>query len=106
MNSPLADLALRKQLLLARSSLCRLEIRHDVEVVRDSLTWRNTAIVAARSPTVRSAAFLLATEVVGHDRMAHFLAYAGRALAFTRLVRVAIELVRTPPGGAEDPQQL
>lgn len=104
MNRPVEDLALRKQLLLARSSLCRLKIRHDVEIVRGGLTWQHAGAVAVRSYPVRSGAFFLATEYLGHDRMARLLANAGRALAIARVARLAIELLRTPPADAEGPQ--
>ena len=37
MSSALENLALRKQLLLARSTLCRLRIGHELGVMRQSL---------------------------------------------------------------------
>jgi hypothetical protein len=105
MARALADLALRKQLLLARSSLCRLKIRHEAEVVRESLAWRNVAVAAAQSHTTRSAAFLLAAELMGHERMARLLAYAGRATALARLARLAIALLHRQPADPACPPQ-
>jgi hypothetical protein len=105
MNKALANLALRRQLLLARSSLCRLKIRHEVGVLREGLAWRQVAVAAAQSHTTRSAAFLLAAELVGHERMARMLVYAGRATALARLARLAIALLHRQPADPAGPPQ-
>ena len=102
MNRPLETFALRKQLLVARSSLCRLKIRHEVEVMRESLTWRRAGSAVAGSLPVSSAVFLIAAGGLGHGRMARWLAFAGRALAIARLASLAATLMRDsragPPG--------
>jgi hypothetical protein len=45
-NSALENLALRKQVLLARSTLCRLRIRHELNGVQETL--RRPAQLAAK----------------------------------------------------------
>jgi hypothetical protein len=97
MNKPDDELALRKELLLARSSLCRLKIHHQADVLRHSLSWRGAATAVAAAPPARAALFLLAAEGVGHARMARWLTLAGRALAAVRLTRLALGLLRKSP---------
>ncbi|MDH5265310.1 MAG: hypothetical protein OEX21_11220 [Betaproteobacteria bacterium] len=96
MNKPDDALALRKELLLARSSLCRLKIRHEADILRHSLSWRGAATAVAAAPPARAALFLLAAEAAGHARMARWLTLAGRALAAVRLARLALHLLRRP----------
>lgn len=97
MNRRDEELALRKELLLARSSLCRLKIHYQADVLRHSLSWRGAATAVAAGPPARAALFLLAAEGVGHARMARWLTLAGRALAAVRLARLALDLLRKSP---------
>ena len=94
MNRRDEELALRKELLLARSSLCRLKIHHQADALRHGLSWRGAATAVAAAPPARGALFLLAAEGVGHARMARWLTLAGRALAVVRLARLALGLLR------------
>ena len=64
-SSTLENLALRKQLLVARSGLCRLRIRREIDSVRDKLA-----------------------------RPARIMAYASSAALLARLALMAIKLVR------------
>lgn len=94
MNRRDEELALRKELLLARSSLCRLKIHTQADALRHGLSWRGAAAAVAAAPPARGALFLLAAEGVGHARMARWLTLAGRALAAVRLARLALGLLR------------
>ncbi len=94
MNRRDEELALRKELLLARSSLCRLKIHYQADALRHGLSWRGAATAVAAAPPARGALFLLAAEGVGHARMARWLTLAGRALAVVRLARLALGLLR------------
>lgn len=95
--------AQRKQLLVARSTLCRLKLRHDVMATRESFTGVRAVSAIAGSHAGRSAAFLVAVEILGIERMAHLLATARRALAVARIARIAIEWFRRPPEEAAGP---
>lgn len=64
-NSTLENLALRKQLLLARAGLCRLKIRRELDTVHDTLA-----------------------------RPARILAFASSGLLLARLASLAIRFVR------------
>lgn len=105
MNRTEEDLALRKELLVARSSLCRLKIRHEVETFRHHLTWRDAGTEIARTPAARDAMFLLAAEGIGRERTARWLALALQMLALAKLANLAVQMLRTPPAGPADPAQ-
>jgi len=95
--------AQRKQLLVARSALCRLQLRHDVMAVRESFTGVRAVSTIAGSHAVRSAAFLVAVEILGVERMAAMLATARRTLASARIARIAFEWFRRPSADEAGP---
>ncbi len=96
------NLALRKEVLLARSSLCRLKIRYQAHALRESFTWRRVGAVVAGSPPARDALFLLAAEGLGRYRVARWLALAARALAIARLTSLAIGVLSKPAAGSRE----
>src|SRR5258705_13092374 len=65
-SSPLAD---RKALLVARSSLYRLMLARDAEVLRESLQPRNLASAATSSGALRPLLFGALTLVAGRSRV-------------------------------------
>ena len=97
MNDRAGILAMRKELLLARSSLCRLKIRGEVEGIRSHLSWARAGVAIAGAVPVRAFAFSLALGALGRGRLARFVRLAGRALVVARLATVAVALFRTPP---------
>lgn len=104
--NPIEDsLALRKELLVARSSLCRLEIRHEMQSLRRSLSWREAGAAVVQTPAGRDALFLLAAEGIGRERTARWLAVAVQVLAIAKLASLAVQTLRTPPAGPADPAQ-
>jgi hypothetical protein len=54
MTRPIDQLAVRRQLLVARSSLCRLKLRHEFEVVR-WIAFAARALAVARMAALASA---------------------------------------------------
>lgn len=99
------ELALRKEILVARSSLTRLQVRQEALLLRHSLSWRRVGAAAAASPAARDAVFLLAAAGLGRSRVARWLAVAGRILAVVRLTTFALQLLRTPrtPAAGQPP---
>lgn len=87
MSDRLEVLALERQLLVARSGLCRLKLRSRSRALRDSLSWRTTAVAVATTPQAGRVAFDLALAIVGVRRAQRTILLAGRALALARLVR-------------------
>lgn len=96
MNGTRDELALRKELLLARSALCRLRLRHQAGMLRESLTLRAAGTAIAASPRARDVVFLLAAEGLGRRRVDHWLVLAARALAVARMAGLAFDLLRRP----------
>jgi hypothetical protein len=101
MTSADDNLALKKDLLVARSALCRLHIRHEIHAVRETFSWRHAATAAMASPTARNALFLVALEGLGTERVARWLAIARRTLVIAKLTAAAVAMVRRKPGDTE-----
>ena len=99
MNKSLENLALRKQLLQARSALCRLRIRHELNTLHDSLSWARAGVMAVKALPVRSALFGLVLSSVSHSRLSRWLGLAARTVFLARLARTALSLLRksSPP---------
>lgn len=94
MSEKLQDLAVRKQLLLARSALIRLQIRHQLHGMRGGVSWANVGMRAVNSAPVRSALFGLALSRLGHNRVARVLAIASKAILFAKITGVALDIKR------------
>ncbi|MCX7171247.1 MAG: hypothetical protein NTY41_13430 [Proteobacteria bacterium] len=90
MNRARENLALRKQLLQARSTLCRLRIRHELNTLRDALGWTRSVVTAVTATPVRAAAFGLALYGVSRTPLARALALAVRMLLLGRLAKLAL----------------
>jgi hypothetical protein len=83
MNKALDDLAARKSLLLARSSMHRLQLTHEMQVLRESLTPRR---IASAIP-LRAVALGLLAFIASRTRFASIAGWAARALMVLRVVR-------------------
>ena len=67
MNARLAALAGERELLVARSTLCRLRFRHQKQALREAFRWRRTANAVAAVVRIGVVA-KLALSVLGHAR--------------------------------------
>lgn len=85
-------LAQRKKLLLARSSLGRLQIQHQVNNVYASVSWTRIGIKAATSLPVRSAVFGLVVSRLGHSRVAQLISLASKIILFAKMTGVAMDV--------------
>lgn len=95
MNKSFENLALRKQLLQARSTLCRLRIRHELNAMHDTLSWARAGVMAVKAlpvPTVLG----LALYGVPHSRLARLLKLGARMLLLARLASIVANLLRKP----------
>ncbi len=100
MHKALDNLALRKQLLQARSALYRLRIRREFNTLRDNLTWARAGAIAFKALPVGSSVFALALSALPHSRLTRILALASRTLLLARWAPIALGLLRkfsTPP---------
>ncbi len=88
-------LALRKEVLVARTALCRLKVGRDVARVRDMVSPGRMGAALAGSGTGRELALGLLASGFGSGRVARMLALAGRALVIARVALAAYGLVRS-----------
>jgi hypothetical protein len=82
-NKAREELAARKSLLLARSSIHRLELAQEAVALRESLQWRRLAGAVPMRPVLFAALALLA----GRTRLAKMAGWATSAITLVRLVR-------------------
>lgn len=94
-SEKLGELAARKRLLLARSALVRLQIRHQLHGVRSSVSLLNTGARVAGSPQVRSALFALLLSRLGHSRAAGMLGLASKGILLGKAVSFVLALRRS-----------
>jgi hypothetical protein len=79
----------RKQLLLARCNLQRLQVSHHSLQLRRSLTTPRTAFAIASSPPGRSLLLGMLTLALGRTRVAGFLRVALAGLGIARTLGAA-----------------
>ena len=86
MSNELLLLSARKDLLVARVSLQRLRVANEMDMLRESLTWRRSASLVGSRPilsvVVAATFFILARRHVGNAAR-----WAGLALAALRIVQ-------------------
>lgn len=99
MSAKLDALARDKEILLARSALCRLHLRREARSLRESLQWKRAAVAAVKSPAMRRFALGLAVSWVGLNRAVRVVAVAGWAVLFAKLALSIIGSVRQQADG-------
>jgi hypothetical protein len=87
-------LALRKEVLVARSSFLRLKAAAEARSVRESLTFREIGGAMAASSGVRSALFGALLLVAGSRGLGKLVRMAGLALALVRGASALAGIVR------------
>ena len=97
MSKALDNLALKKQLLQARSSLYRLRIRRDIMEMTSALDWMQTGAGVVASLPVRSGLLSLAMQAMGQGRIARVIRFASRVILFARITGVVVAMLRKPP---------
>lgn len=89
MSESLGELAARKQLLIARSRLHRLEVQYELRSLRRSLARPLSAFSVAASPSVRPLLFSALTLVIGRGRLSRLVRRAMTALTVIKVARAA-----------------
>jgi hypothetical protein len=100
-NARLEELAHEKELLLARSALCRLRLRRATHEVRGSLDWKRAVFTAAATPTARRIGFGLVLSLVGLRMGTRAVGLATRILVAAKLARSVIGYARRRNAAAE-----
>ena len=95
-----ADLAARKELLLARSRLHRLELQHEARSLKRALFTPRSALALAKSAPARPLLLSALMFVIGRGRLARVVRGAMTALAVLKAVRAASALMPSPRAGA------
>ena len=101
MSDDLALLAARKELLLARSRLHRLELRRQAGALRESVLRPQTALAIVASAPVRPLLLGVLLLALGRGRLSRLASAAAGALA---LIQAARALLRTDPPGDSQAQ--
>lgn len=87
MSDRLAELAGRKQLLLARSRLHRLELQHGIIALRESFFQPKSMLSMATSGPMRPMLLSVLMMVVGRGRLGRIVRGALAALTVVKAVR-------------------
>ena len=97
-------LAIRKDLLVAQSSLYRLRVARDAARVRESLSPGSVGAAIAGSGPARNVALGLLLAGLGSGRVSRLIRLASRALVVARLALAAFGMMRSsPPAAAAAP---
>ena len=106
MNSERELLALRKDVLVARSSMLRLKAASELQSLLHGLTGREVAGSIAASPKARSAIFASLLLFAGSRRMGRLLRMAAVALAVAKAGAIAARFVRRAEARESVPPEL
>jgi len=90
MSESLEQLAQRKKLVLARSRLHRLELQHQAQSLRQSLSTPKGILAVAASAPVRPLLFSALTLALGRGRLSKVLRRAMAVLAAVKTVRAVM----------------
>ena len=102
MNNRQELLALRREVLVARSSLQRLKIGRDVDALRESLNWPRALRAAASTPQGRSLLFGVLLLAAGSGRLARMVRMAAGVLAVAKLGAMLLHAAKAPAAVAQD----
>jgi len=94
MNRSLEELALRKELLQARSALYRVKIQQEMNAVSKNLQWTKVGVKVITSYPIRSALLGFTFKYL-RRRTPRLLAFASGAVMFVKLAGVVNRLFRT-----------
>lgn len=94
MSRPLDELALRKQVLQARSTLQRLQIRRDFQALEDSLGWVRTGMKVVTSLSIRTGLLGLALRRVTGSPVGQAVALSSGVLLLAKVGSLVLRLLR------------
>jgi hypothetical protein len=94
MSSSLKDLALRKKVLQARSTLHRLQVQRDLQAIGDSLGWLRTGTKALTSLSLRAGLLGLALRRVTGSPVGQAVALSSGLVLLTRVASLGLRLLR------------
>lgn len=89
-------LALRRQLLQARATLSRAQIRSELDALQDPQRWAQAGVTAVKTHPVRYTLIGLALYGVARGRLQRWLVPAARTLLLTGFSRIVMNLMGKP----------
>ena len=101
MSSPPELLALRKQVLVARSAMLRVQLAHDAEMIRESVRFPRLASAATGSPRAISALLGLVALLTGRRQIGRWIGLAAALFGAARTVGAIWGSRRRPTRGEE-----
>ena len=90
MSMQLATIASDKEILLERSALYRLRLRHQVHNLRAPFRTNPAGTAAVRAPMINRMVLGAAISFAGFARTARFVRLAGRIVLVAKLARAVI----------------
>jgi hypothetical protein len=97
MNRSLEDLALRKQVLQARSTLHRLQIQRDFQSIGDSLGWVRTGTKVVTALSIRTGLLGLALRRVTGSPIGQAVALSSGFFLLMKVAGLGLRLLRGSP---------
>lgn len=102
MSKPAELLALQREVLLARSSLCRLKIQRDAIRLRQSVSLGQVGTAIAGSAPARELVLGLLLSGLGGRRVSRIVAFASGTVAVARIALAAFGMLRSARPAAGD----
>jgi hypothetical protein len=96
MNKSLQELALRKQVLQAKSNLQRLQVQRHAQALGESLSWLRTGAKAVSSLSVGSGLLGLALRRATGSPVGQAVALTSGLLLLSKVAGLALRLLRMP----------
>jgi hypothetical protein len=103
MSKSMEEMALRKKVLLAKSTLHRLEMQRNAQGIADSLGWVRTGAKAVSSLSVRAGLLGLALRRVTGSPVGQAVALTSGLILLSKVASLGLQLIRS--SGARSPEQ-
>jgi hypothetical protein len=103
MNKTMEELALRKQVLVAKSTLQRLEIQRAAQGISDSLGWVRTGAKAVTALSVRTGLLGLALRRATNSPVGQAVALTSGLILLGKVASLALQLIRPSAPATKDP---
>jgi len=94
MNKSVEELALRKQVLVAKSTLHRLEMQRAAQGIGESLGWVRTGAKVATSLSVRAGLLGLALRRVADNPVGQAVALTSGLILLSKVASLGLRLIR------------
>ncbi|MES2354709.1 MAG: hypothetical protein V4568_09980 [Pseudomonadota bacterium] len=91
----LEELALRKEVLRARSALYRLKLQHELHTIGNSFQWTKAGAKVMTSLPMRSALLGLIFKFLPDSKVSRLLTLMSQAALFTKMTRIIVDVFKS-----------